>query len=62
MCWFVIRGLVDLAVGLGLFLVTWVLVSCLKVGFGWFGIGLCGDLRIALLFVDLFNWAVGLVT
>ena len=38
-----IRGLVDLAVGLRLFLVAWVLVSCLNVGFGQ-GMGLFGDL------------------
>ena len=46
--WFVVLGFVDLAVGLGLFLVTWVLVSCLKVGFGW---GLFGDLGADSLFV-----------
>ena len=47
----VVRGLVDLAVGLGLFfLVTWVLVSCLKVGLV-LGMGLFGDLGADSLFV-----------
>ena len=42
--------MVDLAVGLGLFLVTWVLVSSLKVGFG-LGMDLVGDLGADSLFV-----------
>ena len=45
-----IRGLFDVAVGLGLFLVTWVLVSCLKVGLV-LGMGLFGDLGADSLFV-----------
>ena len=47
-----IRGLVDLAVGLGLFLVTWVLVSRLKVVYGQ-GMGLFGGLGVGQLVVGL---------
>ena len=54
-----IRGLVDLAVGLGLFLVTWVFVSRLKVVYGQ-GMGLFGDLDVGQLFSGWLNWAVGL--
>ena len=47
-----IRGLFDVAVGLGLFLVTWVLAICLKVGFG-LGMGLFGGLGVGQLVVGL---------
>ena len=46
--------MVDLAVGLRLFLVTWVLVSCLKVGLV-LGMGLFGDLLMGQWFVDWLN-------
>ena len=49
--------LVDLVVGLGLFLVTWALINYLKVDFG-LGIGLFDDLRLGLLFVGWFDVGV----